>query len=78
MNKLKQYASRFLKEEEGAELIEWAIIIAVAGLLFVVAANIVGSVKGQMEAAGNDLETGFDTMRNNAGGGGGNSQPTEG
>ena len=33
MNSLKNYTKRFLKEDSGAELIEWAIIVAIAVIL---------------------------------------------
>lgn len=46
---MKKYLHDFFKEEEGAELVQWCIIIAIAATLAVVALRI--STKAQSKAS---------------------------
>lgn len=59
MKKLKNYARSFIRNDEGAELIEWAIVVAVAGILFVAAAAIVSQINDSMTNTGTKLKDGF-------------------
>jgi pilus assembly protein Flp/PilA len=46
MNKLMQGIERFWKEEEGTEVVEWALV---AGLIVAVGAAIFATIGGQVE-----------------------------
>lgn len=82
MNRFKNYAKRFLKEDEGAELIEWAIVVAIAAILVTVAFTIANSMQGNMQEAGNILDSnvkdGLANAKGGFGGGGDGGDATSG
>ena len=53
MSNIMKKVSQFIRDEEGTELVEWALI---AGLIIVVTASIFGLVGG-------DLKTIFDKLK---------------
>lgn len=59
MVQLKNYARKFIKDEEGAELIEWAIGVAIAGLLIGVAFTIASNMRGSLEQTSDALNEGL-------------------
>lgn len=68
MVQLKDYARKFIKDEEGAELIEWAIGVAIAGLLIGVAFTIASNMRGSLEQTSDALNDGlgnFNSMMQN-------------
>lgn len=71
MNSIKNYTKRFLKEDSGAELIEWAIIVAIAVILVGVAFKLVTDMSGYMEGADESLNSTFEENGLTKGGGSG-------
>lgn len=55
MKKIKQFLSRFIHEEDGAEMVEWAIIIAVAAVIAVAVMVLANTAKAKVEDANNML-----------------------
>ena len=53
---MKNYLKKFLKQEDGAELVEYAIVVAIVAVLAAAVLIIVGKVKGKIEAAGQQIE----------------------
>lgn len=49
MRRILQYAKRFFKDEDGSELVQWAVVVAIAVILAAVAITI-------SDAAGQKLE----------------------
>ncbi len=52
MNKLMQGIERFVREEEGTEVVEWALV---AGLIIAVGATIFATIGGHVETHLNAL-----------------------
>ena len=54
---MKQYAKRFLSDEEGAEMLEWGIVIGLAvAVLIAIIIAIVSVVKNKMLEAGKAID----------------------
>lgn len=51
----KSYCHSFCHEEEGGELVEYAIVIAIVALLAAAVLGIVSVVKGKVEDAGKEI-----------------------
>lgn len=51
-----EFFKSFVNEEDGAELIQWAILIAIMAALAIVAWQIFAIAQGKLEGAKNDLE----------------------
>lgn len=62
---MKKFFERFVKEETGSELIQFAIVVAIVAALAIVAIGISETAGGKMEEAA-DLIDGID-IPNNAG-----------
>lgn len=70
MIKLKKYLSRFVKCEDGAEIIEVAIVIALIAVLAVAIGSLIVAVKGKVEEA-QSMVTGIEIPTELQGGAGG-------
>ena len=53
--KLKNYFRNFCHEEDGSELVEYAIVIAIVAVLAAAVLIIVGTVQKKVESAGNEI-----------------------
>jgi len=51
VKKLKAYAKAFLKDENGSELVQWAVVIAIAVVLAAIAVAISNSAGEKLEDA---------------------------
>lgn len=51
MHKLMQYAKRFLKDENGSELVQWAVVVAIAVMLAAVAVGISQAASNKLDDA---------------------------
>jgi len=51
MKKLKAYAKAFLRDESGSELVQWAVIIAIAVVLAAIAVAISNSAGDKLNEA---------------------------
>ena len=71
MVKFKNYAKRFLCDEEGAELIEWAIVVAIAAILVTAAIAIMNTMQGSLNSTDQMLQDNLVSGLTNANGGGG-------
>lgn len=80
MVKFKNYSKKFLRDDEGMELIEWGVIVALVIGLVSVVAGIISTMKGSLEDTQSTLETELtnakDTASGGSGGGGGGSTET--
>lgn len=56
---MKKHLIKFIRNEDGAELIEWAIVIAIAAVIAVPVMLLAGTAKGKVEQA-NELIGGLD------------------
>jgi Flp pilus assembly pilin Flp len=72
MVKFKNYAKRFLRDEDGAELIEWAIVVAIAAILVTAAIAIMNTMQGSLNSTDQMLQDNLVSGLTNANGGGGN------
>lgn len=59
MVQFKNYAHKFIKDEEGAELIEWAIGVAIAGVLIGVAFTIASNMRNSLDTTSEALNEGL-------------------
>ena len=55
MYRLKQYFNRFIYQDDGAELVEYCIVVAVVAVLAAAVFAVVGAVKNQIENAGTQI-----------------------
>jgi Flp pilus assembly pilin Flp len=62
MNKLKSYSRKFFKNEDGAELIEWAVILALVVGLIVAAVKIVDLMNNKLDETQSQLESGLNQV----------------
>ena len=51
MNKLIQYTKRFLRDENGSELVQWAVVVAIAVMLAAVAVGISQAASSKLDDA---------------------------
>ena len=51
MKKLKAYARAFLRDESGSELVQWAVVIAIAVVLAAIAVAISNSAGNKLDQA---------------------------
>jgi len=51
MKKLRAYARAFLRDESGSELVQWAVVIAIAVVLAAIAVAISNSAGERLEEA---------------------------
>lgn len=63
---MKNYIQRFVKDENGAEIIEYAIVIGIVAVLVIALIAIVAIVKQKMEQSG-ELIGGIDVAGGNNG-----------
>ena len=70
MVKFKNYARKFIKDEEGAELIEWAIVVAIAAILVTAAIAIMNTMQGSLNSTDQMLQDNLVSGLTNANGGG--------
>lgn len=71
MHKLRGYARRFIKNDSGAELIEWAIGVAIAGILIAAAFGIANTMNSELTSTEEDLKNAFSQKNGGSSGGGG-------
>lgn len=76
---MKEYLKKFVAQEDGAELVEYSIVVAVVALLAGAVFAVVSAVKAQIENAANQIQ-GLDPNNAsvNSGGGGEGGQVVEG
>ncbi len=56
MNKLKEHFKYFIKEDDGMETMEWAILLVIVIGIIVVAMGIADKLKAKIEEAGQVLD----------------------
>ena len=71
MVKFKNYAKSFFRDEEGAELIEWAIVVAIAAILVTAAIAIMNTMQGSLNSTDQMLQDNLVSGLQNANGSGG-------
>lgn len=52
---MKNFIRRLVHEEDGAEMVEWAIVIAICAVLAVPILSLVSTARGKVEEANNSL-----------------------
>lgn len=67
-SKVKNYCTRFVKDESGAELIEWGIAILIAGLLIGIAFSIATTTEEGMNKAQSEIKGAIDNFGGSGGG----------
>lgn len=72
MKKLKRYIKKFVRSEVGAELVEYAIVVAIVALLAVGILSLAETAENKISEA-NDLIADIDPSGSLGSGGGGNS-----
>ncbi len=75
---MKKYFKRFIHEESGAELIEFAIIIGIVAVLIIPVLGIAGTAKSKVEQAQGELEDAFNQTGRLPSGGSGTPSTTGG
>lgn len=56
MRKFFQYAKRFIRDEDGSELVQWAVVVAIAVILAAVAITISDVAGQKLEDAKNYID----------------------
>lgn len=71
---MKNYLRRFFEDESGAELIQFALVIAIVAVLAIAIQGVVSASKNKVDEA-KDLIDGIDIGGNGKGGGSGEITP---
>lgn len=74
---MKNYLKKFFHQEDGAELVEWSIVVAIVAILAAAVFSVVSIVYKQITNAG-DTIGGLDYGSISGGGSGGGTTPTAG
>lgn len=78
MKSCKNYLRRFIHDDEGSEIVEWCIIVAIVAILAAAAFAVVKIVYGQIQNAGDSISNLDYNSISGGGGGGGEVTPTIG
>lgn len=68
---MKKLLKKFIKGEEGGEMIEWGVVLLIAALLIAIAVGISTTLGDKLTNAGNAINSSFGGSGSGGSGGGG-------